>query len=101
MSVFVSLYTSESKESVEVKLNGIRISYDMVYMGKFLLSEVLDISETGLEIALEHNFFPTCRFVITLNDKSVADLVGEVVFFIKKEFEDGKILALINNEVVI
>ena len=76
-----------------------------MFTDRFLISEVRDLTNpenysasVEVEIALEHGLKASCSFMVSLNDKSVADLLSVVEMIIKNALGDSNVLILFNNE---
>lgn len=71
----------------------------------FLISTVTDLRNpenyydaVGVEIALEHGLHANCSFLVSLNEKSVANLLSTVEMIIKNVLGNSNVLILFNNE---
>lgn len=105
MSIDLTCYSSLSAEEVQVILDDLSNQHQGLFTARFLIYKAKNLINTdnyydsvGLENALEYGLNARCRFSISLNDKSVADLLPTVEAIIKNALGDSNVLILFNNE---
>lgn len=98
---YSSLPTGVAKEILEL----MAARHRGMFAKRFLISDVRDLTHpndyatsVGVEIAFEHGLKACCSFLVSLNDKSAADLMSAVEVIIKCAFGDANVLLLFNNE---
>ena len=98
-------YSSLPPEEVKEILGLMALQQPGMFAEKFLISKVKDLRNTenyydsvAVEIALEYGLHASCSFLVSLNDKSVADLLPVVEEIIKNAFGNRNVIILFNNE---
>jgi len=97
MAVDLSCYTLAPPDDVEAALASLLTSNQEIFSRKFLISEVREANSIHKEIALEYGILAKSFFMISLNEKSAANLVLQVVDLIKNSLGEGQVIVLHGN----
>lgn len=105
MAIDLFCYSSLSPEEAREILDLVALQHPGIFTKRFLISEITDLrnpesyyASVEVEIALEHGMCASCSFLVSLNDKSVADLLSVVEMVIKNAFGNSNVIILFNNE---
>lgn len=105
MSIDLFCYSALAPEEVKEILDLIALQQPELFAKRFFISKVKDLRNTdnyydsvAVEIALEYGLRASCSFLVSLNDKSVADLLPVVEKIIKNAFGNSNVTILFNNE---
>lgn len=94
MAIDLFCYSSKSSNEVRETLEQISDQHKGLFAERFLIYEVGEANPVDKEIALEYGLAASCEFMISLNDKSAADLVPTVIAIIKCAFGAGNVIIL-------
>lgn len=98
MSIDLFCYTTLQPDELKTALLRLEADRNDLFSGKFLISGGRGTDSMHKEIALEHGLLADSFFMVSLNEKSAANLVLEVVAQVKAFFGEGKAIILHNNE---
>ncbi len=100
MAVDLFCYAAEVPEAVEKKMAQLAECHHELFPKKFLISKVLVANALHKEIAREYGGAAESLFIVSLNDKSAADLMEGVVGIIKSYLGMHRVIVLNGNEVL-
>ena len=105
MAVDLTCFSSMPMEDVEAIVDSLVASHRGLFYSassshrtRFLVSKVAEASEIDKEIALEYGLVANCWFMVSLNDKSAADLVATAISIIKNALGVGNVIILSDGE---
>lgn len=98
MAIDLFCYASASTTEVQAELDLMVSKHKGLFTERFLVSKACDVESIQKEIALEYGLNASCRFLIRLNDKSVADLLPTVEILVKNALGVSNVVILFENE---
>lgn len=98
MAVDLSCYALAPPDDTEAILLSLSASNREIFPEKFVISKVREANSIHKEIALEYGMHAKSFFMISLNEKSAANLVVQVVDLTKSAFGEGGVIVLYGNE---
>lgn len=98
MAVDLSCYALAPPDDAETTLLSLSASNREIFPEKFVISKVREANSIHKEIALEYGMHAKSFFMISLNEKSAANLVLQVVNLTKNAFGEGGVIVLHGNE---
>lgn len=100
MAIDLFCYVAEPCEAAKHVVTQLLLRHPGLFESRFLISKVDATNEIENEIAGEYGFAARCIFLVSLNDKSYADILPAVEDVVKYAFGPGKVLILFNNEIL-
>lgn len=100
MAVDLFCYAAEAPEAVEKKLAELAEYHHEFFPKRFLISKVLVANSLHKETARGYGGVAESLFIVSLNDKSAADLVGGVAGIIKSYLGMHRVIVVNGNEVL-
>ncbi len=94
MAIDLFCYATEPVAEVQRKIDLLSAQHKGLFTKRFLIYKAGNANQTHKEIALEHGLNANSEFMISLNDKSAADLVPTVLLLIKYALGNGNVIIM-------
>lgn len=83
MAIDLFCYAAKPTAEVQETIDLLAGQHKGLFAERFVIYKVADANQVHKEIALEHGLHASSEFMISLNDKSAADLVPTVLALVK------------------
>lgn len=94
MAVDLFCYSVEPVAEVQRKIDLLSAQHKGLFAERFLIYKAGNANQIHKKIVLEHGLNASSEFMVSLNDKSAADLVPTVVLLIKYALGDGGVIIM-------
>ena len=94
MAIDLFCYSSLPPNEVKGALSLMAAQHQGLFHSRFLISEVGEANPVHKEVSLEYGLAANCEFIVSLNDKSAADLVPTAMAIVKCTLGDGNVIVL-------
>jgi hypothetical protein len=98
MAVDLFCYAVAPTSDVEIMLTSLSENNQEIFHHKFLISKIREMNSVHKEISSEYGIHAQSFFMVSLNEKSAANLVLEVVSLIKNSLGEEHVLILHGND---
>jgi hypothetical protein len=98
MAIDLFCYSSLSAQEAQKVIDLMKLQHKGLFDSRFLIFEAREASQVHKEIALEYDVAANSTFLVSLSDKSVADLVPTVLILIKSAFGASNVVILSDGE---
>ncbi|MEN5182075.1 hypothetical protein ABE501_20165 [Comamonas testosteroni] len=96
MAVDIYFFSSLEVEEVQAKIDLLRTQHQGLFFNRFIIYDADRVNDTEKEIALENKMMAKSQFMISLNDKSAADLVSTVLLLVRLALGPANVIAVSN-----
>ena len=94
MAIDLFCYATKQPAEVQETIDALAGLHKGLFAKRFVIYKVADANPVHKEIALEYGLHARSEFMISLNDKSAADLVPTVLALIKCALGDSNVVIM-------
>lgn len=94
MAVDIFFYSSLPVHEVRQRMDHLKERHPGLFRERFIISVVHESSDFDKEMGLEYGLVVRSQFMISLNDKSVADLVQTVIILVRQALGEANVIAM-------
>jgi hypothetical protein len=98
MAIDLFCYSGLSRPETQSLIEEIGRKHGNLFSKKFVVSPLQELDDFSIETAREHDLVAASLFLIRLADKSAAAELDDVARVMKREFGEGNLVVLFENE---